>query len=88
MVSKKMVFPLKGGLHARPASEIINYLRNFNSDIKMICEGRSANCKSIISLLALGVKPNTEIEIVVNGESEVEELNSFTDFLYSLSKEI
>jgi phosphotransferase system HPr (HPr) family protein len=86
MVSKKINLALKDGLHARPASEIIQFLKNFKCSVKMNYDGKTANCKSIISLLALGVKPNSSVEIVIDGQNENEELNSFAKFLEGLGR--
>ena len=86
MVSKNIILALKDGLHARPASEIIQHLKNYKSNVKMQYGERTANCKSIISLLALGAKANSEIEVIVEGENENEELASFVAFLKNLEK--
>jgi len=86
MSFKQVSLNLKDGLHARPASEIIQFCKGFKSNVKMNYEGRSANCKSIISLLALGVKSGAVVEVVVEGENESVELDSLVAFLENLGK--
>lgn len=83
MVNKivKIVDPI--GIHARPASAIVQTASKFKSEISILSNGRKANAKSVINLMALGVKANSEIEITCNGEDEANALeavlNTFTN---------
>ncbi len=74
MVSKKFVITDAQGLHARPASVVVQEATKFSSDIKLNFNGKSANLKSIMSVMALVVKANEEIEIVAEGTDESEAL--------------
>lgn len=58
------------GLHARPASELVQVASKFASEIKLIANGKEANAKSLITIMSLGVKKDTEIEIIANGSDE------------------
>ena len=58
------------GLHARPASELVKLAATFVSDVKIISQGRSGNAKSILNVMALGVKQGQEITIEVSGADE------------------
>ncbi len=62
----KIIDPI--GLHARPASIMVQTANKFASDITLKYSGKEANLKSIMSVMALGVKTNEEITIVANGE--------------------
>lgn len=84
MVSQKITINVKEGLHARPASQIVQFVKGFSSDVKMQCDGKTANCKSIISLLALGAKAGSEVEVILEGENEAAELKSFVEFMGNL----
>lgn len=84
MVSKIITINVKEGLHARPASQIVQEVKQYSSDVKMVSNGKTANCKSIISLLALGAKAGSEVEIIVEGENEAAELKSFVEFMENL----
>jgi len=74
----KAIVKNKVGLHARPAALFVQTAAKFKSDIKVSCQDqsekklRTANAKSILSILTLGVFQGTEITIVVNGEDEEE----------------
>jgi phosphocarrier protein len=58
----------KVGLHARPAAVFVQTAKQFNSDIKVIANGKTANAKSILNILTLGVFQGTEITIQAEGE--------------------
>ena len=58
------------GIHARPASKINNEATKYKSEIKFIVNGKVANAKSLINLMALGVKTNNKVEIQAIGSDE------------------
>jgi phosphocarrier protein len=67
-ITVKIIDPI--GLHARPASKITGEATKYKSDIKIILDGKEANAKSLINLMALGVKTNNKVDIVVKGLDE------------------
>ena len=62
------------GIHARPASVIVSVASKFESDIKLKFNDLEANLKSIMNVMALGVKQNSEVTIEATGDDEVEAL--------------
>ena len=58
------------GIHARPASKITNEATKYKSEIKFSVNGKVANAKSLINLMALGVKTNNKVEIQAIGSDE------------------
>ena len=84
MISQKVMLKLKSGLHARPVSQIINHLSSYKSAARIIYAGKTANAKSMISMLTLGVRANSEIEIIMDGSNEKEEMQKFVNFLDQL----
>ena len=81
MAQKTIQLKLDKGLHARPVTQIIKYLENFTCDVNINYNGKSANAKSMLALLTLGIKPNSEIEIVTQGEAAEALLDKFIAFL-------
>jgi phosphotransferase system HPr (HPr) family protein len=82
------------GLHARPAAQFVEAARQFISDIRVECDGKMANAKSLLKVLSLGVKKNTEIALIAEGPDEVEAVEalhqlveSFQDLTANLSEE-
>ena len=86
MVSQKVVLALETGLHARPVSKVLSFLDSKNGTFTMNYGGNSADCKSALSLLSLGVPAKAEVEIVVEGENEEADLKDFADFLLALKE--
>jgi len=64
----KIIDPV--GLHARPASVLSKEASKFVSDIKLKCGDKEANLKSIMNVMALAVKTNSEVIIEANGADE------------------
>lgn len=63
---------VSGGLHARPASVLVHLLNQHQSTVKMIYNGKEANGKSSLGVMALGVKEGEEIAFEVSGPDEQE----------------
>ena len=55
------------GLHARPATILVNQASKFTSNIKLSYNGKEVNLKSIMSL---GVPTKATVEIIAEGEDE------------------
>ena len=58
----------EGGLHARPASLIVEFAKSFDGKITITKDGKTAKATSIMSVLALGAVANDTVEIVVEGD--------------------
>jgi phosphocarrier protein HPr len=58
-------------LHARPAGELVRAAATFDADVSVSANGRSANAKSILDVLALGAEAGTEIVIAASGQDAV-----------------
>lgn len=67
-IKVKIIDPI--GLHARPASILVQTASKFTSDIKLKFDGKIANLKSIMSVMALAIKNGETIEIEANGSDE------------------
>lgn len=58
------------GLHARPASILVNQASKFQSNITLVYNGKEVNLKSIMGVMSLGVPTKATVEIVADGEDE------------------
>ncbi|RNB55287.1 HPr family phosphocarrier protein [Brevibacillus gelatini] len=72
MVRFQVEIHVSGGLHARPASVLVNLLNQYRSSVTMIYNDKRANGKSILSVMALGVKNGDEMTFEVEGDDEQE----------------
>lgn len=77
MVTEKVVIKNRAGLHARPASLIVQEASRFSCALFLIKEDDTrVNAKSIMNLLTMGASYNTEIMIEADGPDEQEALDS------------
>lgn len=58
------------GLHARPATKLVGIATKFESKISLKYADKEANVKSVMNLMALGIKTGSEVVLVVDGEDE------------------
>lgn len=56
------------GLHTRPATTIVKLLQNCKSDVFFTHKKSTINAKSILSILMLAARKNSNITIMVDGE--------------------
>lgn len=86
MVSEKIVVKAKTGLHARPAAQLVALNKSYKSQIIIRNSVKEVNGASMISILSLGLKPGTEIEIIAEGEDETNALRAVLDFFENLTE--
>lgn len=58
------------GMHTRPASIISRKAGEFDSDINIKYGEKKMNMKSIIGIMSLGIKSQSQVEIVCEGSDE------------------
>ena len=58
------------GLHARPAKTLVKLAKQFQSNIKIQHGEKTANAKSMVSVLTLGVTSGNHVTVMVDGEDE------------------
>ncbi len=75
MKKEKVIIKNETGLHARPASELVKLANKFKCNINIELNGKNANAKSILAIMSLGVRANTEIEVQCDGEDEENAMN-------------
>jgi len=69
------------GLHARPASAFVQTAAKFSSDIEVTHGETTANAKSILSVLTLGVHKDAEIVVKAEGEDADEALKALQELV-------
>ncbi len=77
MVSREIRIDSRLGIHLRPAGAMCNEAVKYNSAITFSKgDDRTANAKSVISILAAGVKFGDTIEITADGDDEQQALDA------------
>lgn len=55
------------GLHTRPATTIVKLLQGVKCEVLFTCKKETINAKSILSILMLAARQNSNITITVDG---------------------
>ena len=66
------------GLHARPAVLFVQAAQGFQSDVRVIKDGKEGNAKSFKSVLALAVNQNDEVVVRAEGADADAALTALT----------
>lgn len=76
MVEKLFKITSETGLHARPATLLVNKAGQFESEIQLSYKEKTVNLKSIMGVMSLGVPTGAEVTIIVEGQDEQEALTA------------
>ncbi len=82
---KEFVISNEQGLHARPATTLVSKANQFNADIRLLHEGETVDLKSIMGVLSLGINRGALVEIIIEGEDEVEAMDAITKHIRELN---
>ncbi len=67
------------GLHARPASMLVQIAGNYKSDITLSKDDINVNGKSIMGVMILAAEMGSEVEISANGEDAKEAVSAIKE---------
>src|SRR6202789_352066 len=62
-----VVVTLRQGLHARPAALLAQRAKSFGAHVTLSAHGRNANARSVVAIMALGVRQGDELIIQAGG---------------------
>ena len=79
-----MIVKNESGLHARPASMLMELSNEFKSDIFIHVNDMKIDCKSIISILLEQIYKDTPIKLIVEGEDEKIAFEAIVDLIENL----
>ena len=81
VTSEAIILPNPNGLHARPAAVLSSVAKTFKSDIRLQLGDRSANARSVTSLLALETALGDKVVLVAKGPDAKEALDKLTPMI-------
>lgn len=81
MRKQSIVITNRLGLHARAAAKLVKLAARFQSRVLIEAKQKSADAKSIFSVLLLAAAKNTEIEIIVEGPDEEEAIGALCQLI-------
>lgn len=67
------------GIHARPATLLVQAASKFNSDTNLEYNGKSVNLKSIMGVMSLGVGQGADVTITADGDDAKEAIEAIAD---------
>ncbi len=76
MKEQKVTVKNRAGIHARPASLIVQTAGKFQSKIIFSKENEEINAKSIMGIITLGACFGTEITMTADGSDEQEAIDA------------
>ena len=87
MTTEKVVVMAPNGLHARPAGEIVRIAKSFaDSAVTLTCVGKTVKATSMLSILSLGLKKGTEVEVSADGGDEAGAVNALVNHIQSVTE--
>ncbi|WP_028785000.1 phosphocarrier protein HPr [Thalassobacillus devorans] len=76
MVEQTMKITAADGLHARPATAMVQVAGQYQADVNLEYKDKSVNLKSIMGVMSLGIPNDAEIKLTADGEDEKEALEA------------
>jgi phosphocarrier protein len=83
MYIKKATIMNQVGLHARPATFLIQKANEFKSSIWIEKDDRRVNAKSLLGVLSLGIAKGATINIIGDGPDEVQAVDMLCQLIDS-----
>lgn len=81
MATKEFEITSDVGLHARPATLLVQEASRYASDIELVHEDKTVNVKSIMGVMSLGLSKGKMFKLVVEGHDEDEAINGIETLL-------
>ena len=83
MLSRKLTIKNPSGLHLRPAGVLSQTAMKFKSDIIIEFGEKRIVAKSVLNVMAAGIKSGTEVNLIVEGDDEEEAMKTLVEAIES-----
>ncbi|MED4452525.1 phosphocarrier protein HPr [Metabacillus fastidiosus] len=83
MAEKTFTITAESGIHARPATVLVQTASKFDADINLEYNGKTVNLKSIMGVMSLGIGKGGEIKISASGSGEEEAVQALAETIKS-----
>ena len=83
MVSREVTLVNPSGLHLRPAGILSQTAMKYKSDIIIECGDRKIVAKSVLNVMAAGVKCGAKLNVICDGPDEEEALEAVCEVINS-----
>lgn len=82
----QVALPATVALHARPAATFVKTAMRFRSKVAVAANGKLADAKSILGVLALGAQGGTVLELSADGEDASAALDALSELVSGLTE--
>lgn len=79
--SPPLVMAAGNGLHARPAAVVAARARGYGAEVRLVKNGREANARSVVSIMALEVDGGDTVTVIARGEDAQAAIAGLSDIL-------
>ncbi|MFG6117475.1 phosphocarrier protein HPr [Halobacillus sp. MO56] len=79
MKEKTFTITSSDGVHARPATVLVQKAGNFEADINLQYKEKAVNLKSIMGIMSLGIPSGAEVKITAEGNDEEEAIQKLEE---------
>lgn len=86
MVEQEVLIVNPTGLHARPASMLCSQAQKFRSKITLVHEEKLIDAKSILRVLAGGMRKGNTIIVRCEGEDEAQALETLVSMIQNMKE--
>jgi phosphocarrier protein len=83
MYNKEATIVNQVGLHARPATFLIQKANEFKCSVWIEKDERRVNAKSLLGVLSLGIVQGETVNVIGDGPDEVAAVNTLCDLIAS-----
>lgn len=75
MIRQKVRVMNSTGLHARPAATLAKIVKKYQSSLTLVNNDKEILIKGMMSILGAGIKGNTTIDLICDGQDELALMN-------------
>jgi phosphocarrier protein HPr len=86
MTEKTLTIQHPSGLHARPASLLVQEASKFQSKITLVKAGKEVDAKSLLGVMSLAVKQGDEITVRAEGADAEQAVSALVERLENLGE--
>ncbi|WAH35629.1 HPr family phosphocarrier protein [Alicyclobacillus dauci] len=86
MQEKTLVIKNSTGLHARPASMLVNKARAFESRVTLEKDGKTVDAKSILGIMGMAISQGSTVTIRAEGTDEEKAIEELATYLEQLEE--
>jgi phosphotransferase system HPr (HPr) family protein len=86
MVEQEVLIVNPTGLHARPASQLCSQAQKFRSKITLVHQTKTIDAKSILNIMAGGLRKGSTIVVRCEGEDEAQALETLVTMIQNMKE--